>query len=244
MTLDRARKRQADFQVPWKHVIRAALFVLFIATVFFSVSKMRELNEFPIHRVKVYGVKHLDMRETRQMLLPFVNKGFFAVDVDQVKEQFLQIPWVSDVSVRRVWPDGVIVTISEKEPVARWNNNHLLGSMGEVFNPTSGTWPSDLPNLVGPEGQQVSVLEFYSRVNTLLLPLHLKIRRIELNPYLSWDLEFTNGMKMRLGYKDVLTRVSHFVKVYPKIVGERAADVDYVDLRYPNGLAVRWKTVS
>jgi cell division protein FtsQ len=65
-----------------------------------------------------------------------------------------------------------------------------------------------------------------------------------MSPYLSWDIELTNGMKMRLGYKDVLTRVSHFVKVYPKIVGERVSDVDYVDLRYPNGLAVRWKTVS
>lgn len=244
MTLDRARKRQVDFQVPWKQVVKAISFILFFAAVFFSVNKMKEMNQFPIHHVKVYGIKHLNSLETRQMLLPLVSKGFFAVDVDLVKEQFLQIPWVSDVSVRRVWPDRVVITIAEKNPVARWNNNRLLGSMGEVFNPASGSFSSDLPHLIGPEGQQLSVLEFYLRVNALLSPLHLKIRRVELSPYLSWDMEFTNGMKMRLGYKDVLTRVSHFVKVYSKIVGERAADVDYVDLRYPNGLAVRWKTVS
>jgi cell division protein FtsQ len=128
--------------------------------------------------------------------------------------------------------------------VAFWNENSLLSTTGEIFNPASETFPVGLPHFVGPDGQQISMLEFYSKINNLLNPLHLKLKRLELSPYLSWDLEFANGMKVRLGYKDVLTRVSHFVKVYQKIVGERAADVDYVDLRYPNGLAVRWKTVS
>ncbi|HSW94439.1 MAG TPA: cell division protein FtsQ/DivIB [Gammaproteobacteria bacterium] len=244
MTLDRARKRQVDFQVPWKQVVKTALFLLFLAIVLFCVEKIRDMNEFPIRRVKIYGVNHLDVRETQHMLLPFVSKGFFAVDVFDVREQLLQIPWISDVSVRRVWPDGVLITVTEKHPVARWNDDRLLGSAGEVFNPASGSFSADLPHLIGPEGQQMAVLQFYSKMSTLFSPLHLKIRRIELSPYLSWEIELTNGMKMRLGYKDVLTRVSHFVKVYPKIVGERAGDVDYVDLRYPNGLAVRWKTVS
>ena len=57
---------------------------------------------------------------------------------------------------------------------------------------------------------------------------------------LSWNMMFNNGIKMHVGYKDVLTRISHFVKVYPKIVGERANDVEYIDLRYSNGMAVRW----
>jgi cell division septal protein FtsQ len=41
-----------------------------------------------------------------------------------------------------------------------------------------------------------------------------------------------------------LTRLSHFVKVYPKIIGERAAQVEYIDLRYQDGLAIRWKTIT
>jgi len=40
-----------------------------------------------------------------------------------------------------------------------------------------------------------------------------------------------------------LTHISHFVKVYPKIIGERANQVDYVDLRYSNGLAIHWKNI-
>ena len=246
MTVGRARtrKRQSDIQIPWKWVIRALILLVLTFLSYYSVDFFRQPNQFPIHQVKVYGVKHIDAQETQKKLLPFVNKGFFSVEVEQIKDQLLQIPWVADVSVRRIWPDQVVITVAEKTPVARWNDNSLLSSTGEVFSPASTTWPMDLPHLTGPEGKQLSVLAFYSKVNAILDPLNMKISHVALMPYLSWDIEFANGMKMRLGYKDVLTRVSHFVKVYPKIVGQRAADVDYVDLRYPNGLAVRWKTVS
>jgi len=244
MTLDRARRKQSTFQIPWKQVVKVALFILFLITSYFSVNKIKQTNEFPIHQVKIYGVKHLSSQETQQMLLPFVSKGFFAVEVDAIKEQLLQVPWIEDASVRRVWPDQVVIAISEKNPIARWNENSLLSSTGEIFSPTPESYPADLPYFIGPEGQQMSMLEFYSKITALLDPLHLKIKRLALSPYSSWDMEFANGMKVRLGYKDVLTRVGHFVKVYSKIVGERSADVDYVDLRYPNGLAIRWKTVS
>jgi cell division protein FtsQ len=244
MTLDRARKKQSTFQVPWKQVSKFTLFILFLIISFFSVNKIKQTNEFPIHQVKIYGVKHLNAEETQQMLLPFVHNGFFAVEVDAIKEQLLQTPWVADASVRRVWPDQVIITIAERTPIARWNENSLLSSTGEIFNPAPESFPSGLPDFIGPDGQQISMLDFYSKITTLLNPLHLKIKRFALSPYLSWDMEFANGMKVRLGYKDVLTRVGHFVKVYSKIVGVRADDVDYVDLRYPNGLAIRWKTVS
>ncbi len=244
MTLGRAQKRQSNFQLPWKQVSKIALFLLLLAASFFSVNKMKETDEFPIRQVKVYGVKNLNLQATERMLVPLVNKGFFGVDVDLIKEQLLQLPWIADVAVRRVWPDQVMITVSERDAVAFWNENSLLSTTGEIFNPAAESFPAGLPHFVGPDGQQISMLEFYSKINALLNPLHLKVKRLELSPYLSWDVEFANGMKVRLGYKDVLTRVSHFVKVYQKIVGERAADVDYVDLRYPNGLAVRWKTVS
>lgn len=244
MTLGRVQKQQSDFFISWKQLVKGSLFLLVLALIFLSFDKIKQTTQFPIHQVKIYGVKHLDLQETQHMLLPFVRKGFFGVQVDLIKEQLLQVPWVADASVRRVWPDQVVIAVSEKNPVARWNRNRLLSSTGDIFNPVITSYPVNLPHFLGPEGQQMSMLEFYSKINSLFNPLHLKITRLELTPYSSWYVEFANGIKVRLGYKDVLTRVGHFVKVYSKIVGERAADVDYVDLRYPNGLAVRWKTVS
>ncbi len=243
MALGRLRKGQS-FQFHWMLRIKIFSFVLLFLLCLFSVNKIKESNQFPIQHVKVYGVKHLDPLEMQSMLASLVTKGFFTVDVDLIKERILQMPWVADVSVRRVWPNQIVIEVTEHNPIARWNETSLLSASGEIFNPEVSTIPTNLPHFLGPEGDQIRMLTFYSKINHLLRPLHLKIAQLELTPYFAWNMEFTDGMKVHLGYKDVLTRINHFVKVYPKVVGERATDIDYVDLRYPNGLAVRWKTVS
>lgn len=199
-------------------------------------------NYFPIKTVRVYGVTHVDKQEVQEVLTPLVNRGFFGINVDFIRDRLLQIPWVTDIFVRRNWPDQVEVTIIEKKPAARWNKQSLLSVNGEVFTPKLDAKPISLPVFLGPDGKQIFMLQYFNQINRLLLPLHAKVTYLELTPYLTWNMTLTNGITLRLGHKDILTRLNHFVKVYPKIVGNRATDVDYVDLRYPNGMAVRWKT--
>ncbi|HEX4044372.1 MAG TPA: cell division protein FtsQ/DivIB [Gammaproteobacteria bacterium] len=196
---------------------------------------------FPIKTVRVYGVQHISNQEVKDLLLPLVKHGFFAVDVEHIKERLLHIPWVADIFVRRHWPDVVEVTIVEKNAIAKWNKTSLLSDTGVVFSPRQHTYPNGLPQLNGPEGKQVLMLQHFNEMNRLLAPLRAKIFSLELTPFLTWKLTLNNGVAMQIGHKDILTRLDHFVRVYPKIVGSRAADVEYVDLRYPSGVAVRWK---
>src|SRR5439155_5826843 len=125
-----------------------------------------------------------------------------------------------------------------------WNDTSLLSAAGDLFSPSPKTYPKELPQLAGPEGEQILMAQYYSKMNSVLLPLHFKIARLELTPSMAWSITLENGMKLSIGHKDVLTRLNHFVKVYPKIVGDRVAEVEYIDLRYQNGMAVRWKTIS
>lgn len=226
-----------------RRFLRMFSFFLLIIFCCFFIGKIKQNKEFPIRQVAVYGVKHLDQQAMQHQLEPLVKNGFFGVEVEQIKDCILQMPWVADVAVRRIWPDQVMITVAERDPAARWNHHSLLSYSGEIFRPTEDTYPANLPDFMGPEGEQIHMLQYYTRMNDLLKPLHTKVAQLELTPYLSWNMQFADGMKVNLGYKDVLTRVRHFVKVYPKIVGTRAADVEYIDLRYSNGLAVRWKTV-
>jgi cell division protein FtsQ len=166
------------------------------------------------------------------------------VEVDKIKERLMQLPWISQVIVRRVWPNLVVVSIGEKTPVALWNGASLLSTTGELFSPPVDSIPAHLPQLVGPSGEQLFMAQYYAKINDVLMPLHFKIARLELTPSMTWNLMLDNGIKLSVGHKDVLTRLNHFVKVYSKIVGNRVAEVDYIDLRYPNGMAVRWKSVT
>lgn len=232
---------------PFQYVIQACKIGLVGAVVLstlFALNHFKLSQYFPIKNVKIYGINRVDHEEVQNLLLPLVDHGFFTINVEYIRDRLKQMPWVSDIFVRRTWPDRVDVTVIEKNALARWNNQSLLSEVGELFTPKEETYPSDLPLFIGPSGKQMIMLDYFNQINRLLAPLHAKIAHLELTPYFTWKLTLDNGISLQMGHKDVLTRLSHFVKVYPKIVGNRTTDVDYIDLRYPNGVAVRWKPHS
>lgn len=221
--------------------------ILMGSILFFLVSSISQFsisNYFPIKTVRVYGLNRLDQKEVQHVIYPLVNRGFFSINVERIRDRLKQLSWVSELYVRRIWPDQVVITLTEKTAIARWNENTLLSKNGELFSPRLESWPHNLPQFAGPDGQQVFMLKNFDNMNRLFAPLHASISHLELTPYLTWKLKLDNGITMQIGHKDILTRLNQFVKVYPKIVGVRTNDVDYIDLRYPNGVAVRYKEMG
>lgn len=223
---------------------KTLLIACVIASCFAFFNYVRHAELFPIRQVKVYGINHLARKEAQSLMQPLVKHGFFNIDVDLIRDRFNQLPWVSDASVRRHWPDKIEVVLREKNAVAVWNQQALLSNTGRVFLPEKTAFPSKLPGIIGPQGSQLYLLGYFKAINRLLSPLHAKIETLELTPSTEWRLTLQNGIAVRLGSEDILTQLQHFVKVYPKIIGDKANDVDYVDLRYPSGLAVRWKKTA
>jgi cell division protein FtsQ len=211
-------------------------------TIVFALNQLRLTDYFPIKSVHVFGANRVDQKSIQETLIPLLNHGFFGINVELIRERLLQQPWVSDIFVRRNWPDQVEIAIVEKHAIAEWNEQTLLSDLGELFIPSKETYPENLPQVVGPNGKQMVMLRYFKEINRLLMPLHAKISYLELTPYLTLKLRLDNGITMQLGHKDILTRLGHFVKVYPKIVGDKAASIDTIDLRYPNGVAVAWKS--
>ncbi len=222
-------------------IFKIAVIIAVIISLGYAISRNNFARYFPIKTVRVYGVERVDQREVQNVVAPLANRGFFNVNVEYIRDRLLQMPWVANTIVHRYWPDRIDITIIEKNAIARWNDQSLLSDSGEIFVPGQDSVPNGLPVLIGPDGQQMVMLQYFNQINRLFLPLHARISHLELTPYFSWKLILDNGVSVRLGQKDILTRLGHFVKVYPKIIGNRAADVQYIDLRYPNGLAVRWK---
>jgi len=225
-------------------ILKITMLGVIVFSIVFALNHLNLSDYFPIKTVRVYGLNRVNQQEVQDVLYPMVEKGFFTINVDGIRNRLLQMPWVSDLYVRRIWPDQVIITLTEKKPIALWNETVLLSESGELFIPEQETYPSHLPKFTGPTGQQLFMLQYFKDINRLLLSLHVKISSLELTPFLTWKLTLDNGITLQVGYEDILARLNQFVKVYPKIVGDRANDVDCVDLRYPNGVAVRWKKMA
>lgn len=237
--------RKGKLNYPFQHlsrIVSVLLLGVIILSLIFIINEFSLTDTFPIRKVIVYGVNHVDQEEIKTVITPLVNTGYFNINIDTIRDRLTHIPWVAEITVRRDWPDQILITMIEKNPIAKWNGSQLLSGNGEIFLPKVSRDSEELPNFFGPEGKQMIMLQYFDDINRILQPLHAKISYLELTPYSTWKLTLNNGIRLQMGNKDILTRLGQFVKVYPKIVGERLLDIDYIDLRYSNGVAVRWKT--
>jgi len=207
----------------------------------FGVFQLRGLRIFPIETVSFQGdFQFVDKGELQTLVKPLLSQSdFFTVDLKTVQSEIQKLPWVAQSEVKRVWPDQVIINVSEEQPIAYWNQDRLLNAYGEVFAGDSAlTISKDLPQFLGQRGSMIKMLDQYQRIKVMLQPLDLKIKVIALDLSGAWQIELDNGMKLQLGQKQILTSLQHFVKVYHKVFKARLAK--RVDLRYDHGMAVEW----
>ena len=55
-----------------------------------------------------------------------------------------------------------------------------------------------------------------------------------------WVVEFANGLALHLGGSEINARMNRFLRAYENVLREKAEIIDYVDARYPSGIAVKF----
>jgi cell division protein FtsQ len=225
---------------------RGLAFVLVFFAVFgvsaFAAERFLEPDSFPIRTLRLGGeVIHTSGEQVRAIAAAHAAAGFFRVDVDAMQAEIGALPWVRDVAVRRVWPDVIAVDLREHRAVAQWQDAALVSTEGHLFTPAQQQWPSGLPRLAGPQGSAAGVAQRYRELREVLAPLGLGIAGLSMSERRALRLRLDNGLVVLLGRDDPQVRLERFVRVYPKALAERAADIAQVDLRYTNGFAVAWK---
>ena len=224
------------------YVFRFGLLALLAVTIVWTWVKLHSPMTLPVKDIKVEGnYRHISQDTLKSVLLPYVTTGFFDVDITAVKTRLLLIPWVADVEVSRVWPQTLIVTVMKQNPVAIWNGNSLMNAEGDIFSPGAATFPGNMPILIGSQGQQLKVWQNYLAMQALLRPLGLTIANITLSSVQDWQVQFENGAALDLGQEDNLEKLKRFIDVFPKVFIGHFDQVNYVDMRYTDGMAVSWK---
>src|SRR5574341_52628 len=204
-----------------------------LAACFGAAYWLLEPERFPVREVRVTGQLTRLSAADIEAAVPRAAGNFFAADLAQVRAAVEKLPWVRRVEVRRVWPSALQVTVEEHVALGRWGDDRLVNTHGETF---SGKTKEALPAFVAPAGTSQEVLRRYRRFSEIVAPLGTTIERVVLSPRHAWQLRLGNGQQIMLG-RDAdaaEARLRQFVEVYPKTKRH-----DYVDLRYPNGFAVR-----
>ena len=223
-------------------VVRLLLVALLVGAAAWGGQQLLDPAQFPLRTVRIESqLRHVSQATIRDSVQPYVKAGFLGVDVDAVRDGLEALPWVESASVRRAWPDRLVIRVNEQQALARWGVDALVNLRGEVFAPPQDESWGSLPLLRGPRDTNRMVAEQYMAMQGMLKPLGLVITHLTLDDRRAMSLRLDNGLQLGLGRQDTDLRMLRFVRVYPQALQPRLAAIDSIDLRYTNGFAVRWR---
>jgi len=196
----------------------------------------------PVEAVIIDGAfERVSAIEVEDALGEFIQTGFLSADLNAMRRQLRELPWVANAQVRRHWPGTLEVSIEEQSPAARWGDAGLLNIGGELFVENISHAPAELPLLSGPHGTQQRVAEMYFRIEERLERRGMAAVSLQLDDRGAWEMQLISGIRVRLGARMVENRLDRFFAALDKVVAAQAEDVNYIDMRYTNGFAIGWK---
>lgn len=203
------------------------------------------LQSIAVQHITVTGeLEYTRTGLVQDMVQPALVGGFLRADLQRIRAQLEELPWIYQATVQRRWPNALEIHVIEQLPIARWGESDFLNHEGEVFRSGSSKEWQALPRLRGPEGSAQALVAGYQRIVEILRPLHLAIAQLTVDERGQVDVVLEGGMQLLLGSEDFLERMHRFVAIYRTELGARAAEVERVDLRYETGIAVAFSEES
>lgn len=196
----------------------------------------------PIQTIAVQGDFHYSTPQSLQaQLIPLVEgQGWLSIDLNTVRDEARHLPWINEVRVARHWPNTLTFELEEQRPVAWWNDTFLLNVKGDAFLPGTITVHERMPNLAGPGDRSEDVMAYYKVLQKRLEQRGMTITQLTLEPRGAWRFQVNDSFWVILGRIQLDARLDRFVAAWNKMLSSRSEQIRYLDLRYPNGLAIGW----
>jgi cell division protein FtsQ len=161
--------------------------------------------------------------------------SLFIVDIRKVRAELEKLPWVRSASVQRIWPDRLEIALEEHVPLAYWGMEALVDDRGELFK---AEFTGELPRFNGPQGSEREMTLAWREFQSALAPIGLKPVEINVSARQAWSVKLDSGLTLQLGRSEIRERLARFVAL-DRQVPELKERRGYVDLRYPNGFALK-----
>lgn len=193
-----------------------------------------------VRQVEISG----DVRQPRldiyREILSGGSDSMFLLDIGELRTRLVALPWVADASIRRQWPDTLVIQIVERAPIAIWqvNGRYLLTDGSDrPLPPAPLADYADLPLVVGPGAGPaadtlLALLADHPDIGKALVgAVRVGERR--------WDLKLASGETISLPEDPqaarALARLAAAQKQAP-VIGQGFLRID---LRIPGKMAIR-----
>lgn len=224
-----------------------ALALLHMAYQWLARQPMFDLKVVQVRGTDGKPLRYVNTGTVRSTALPRIRGNFFTIDLNATRMAFETVPWVQRATVRREWPNRLVVLVDEYEALGTWGEQEgrLISVDGIVFSANLDEAEEDgkLPALDGPGDSAREVAQRLGDLREWLAPLQLTPLALSLSGRYAWTVRLDNGIVLYLGRaherEALKVRIDRFASVYPQLAAALPGRIEAMDMRYPNGLALR-----
>lgn len=213
------------------------MLILIFVSLFLSASALWTVLDSPLEKFHVKG--DLTAREQIKVtdtLRELDLGGVLSVDLARVRARLEEMGWAREVSVRRIWPATLEVSMLKENPVAHWGDEQFIAASGNLLS-LPDKYP-DLPQFHVGVSSPKEAMKVFRLISHLAELSDLTVAGLTQDAQGGWNVEFHNGVVVFLGTERLSERMQRFNKIYGEI-DRRNETVAYMDLRYNNGVAVK-----
>ncbi|PID49607.1 MAG: cell division protein FtsQ [Proteobacteria bacterium] len=224
--------------------ILASLMVLLGAALWLKVwiSKPETLT---IAQVQWEGdFRYYDLNELEALAKPYLATNLYLLKSQELERTLEAHDWVRDVSLRKLWPAQLIISVESQAPIAFWGSDRLLNRYGEIFYGSLPDKQGIIPLIYSPHDNGREMGERYVSLMQSLRGLGLEIIALTENERGAWQMKLRQGPVVLIGDKDQAKRIQRFKVGYERELQDTFSEIERIDLRYTNGFAVKWKQGS
>ncbi|MBY0500713.1 MAG: FtsQ-type POTRA domain-containing protein [Alphaproteobacteria bacterium] len=194
---------------------------------------------FKLEDVVVEGRIRTDKSQILEILQLERGKPLFSINLIEAKEKLENISWVKAARVERRLPDTIFIRISEREPVALWQNQNktfLVDRDGELVETREAPKYKELLLVTGHQaprhvGELLALLEQFPELKSRVTDAtHLRATR--------WDITLDGKVSVRLPEKQVDRALAYLLDLekHHQLIG---GEVVNIDMRLPDQLILR-----
>ena len=242
--------------------------IVFISTVavllWLGINYLFDKESFPVKRIEMVNkLVEQDDRKLQELVGEVINGGFFSLDIELLRQKIETLAWIDTVSLRKKWPDTLLLDIHEKQVAARWivsdrtrrtirqlkqenwNKESLISDKGVIFKTplTREQYEkyNDFAIYSTPDELSISGLKKCRNISKIMKTVNLYVRHCFQDRRRSWFLKLTNGFEVYLGRNKILQRSEILAAAYRQMLNNYEKNIEKIDLRYTNGFAIKWK---
>ncbi|MGS2717743.1 cell division protein FtsQ/DivIB [Eionea flava] len=246
-------KEKKPLSLPLKK-IRTVLRILSVTVIgifllgvigFYGARFTQDFLNRPIASIVVKGqFDYVSEQDMTSIAKEMIGGSFIGENISRIKATLEAMPWVDSVDLSRRWPDKLEVIVKEQIPIARWSNDGFVNVRGEIIFLAGDSHLTQLSVLVGEEKDAEIIMQRYSVLASMLSEYGLSIKVLEKSRRGVWRIELANQWKIMIGRGEMNKKLQRFTYLLDQEVLNITMNIDTIDLRYPNGLAVSWKEVE